>query len=163
MQIPPNIGLTDHPESRSMEPSLDQIEVRLGCHLARLSSVCDNLEKIADDLPDAFNRTQCLLISRNIHPIVVEAHQFEESVLFPNIRKKLETDPTLEPMLNRLHWEHMEDESYSAEIAEALQDLVAGKLHNIEKLAYMLRGFFEGMRRHIAFEREHVLPLLARA
>jgi hypothetical protein len=26
----------------------------------------------------------------------------------------------------------------------------------------MLRGFFEGLRRHIAFEREHIVPLLCK-
>jgi hypothetical protein len=26
----------------------------------------------------------------------------------------------------------------------------------------MLRGFFEGLRRHIAFEREHIVPILCK-
>ncbi|NJM42689.1 MAG: hypothetical protein HC853_19095 [Anaerolineae bacterium] len=31
----------------------------------------------------------------------------------------------------------------------------------MNQVGYMLRGFFECLRRHIAFEREHILPKLA--
>ncbi len=31
---------------------------------------------------------------------------------------------------------------------------------DVEKLGYMLRGFFTGVRRHLAFEREYILPII---
>ena len=46
------------------------------------------------------------------------------------------------------------------EIVDALEELATVGVGNIDKLSYMLRGFFEGLRRHIAFEKEHLVPLL---
>ena len=39
-------------------------------------------------------------------------------------------------------------------------DRFCGRDCNFEALSYMLRGFFEGLRRHIAFEVEHLMPIL---
>ena len=132
----------------------------LNLQLKKMLALCDCLEKIADDLPANFDRQHCLAVSRSLVPMVKQAHAFEEQVLFPIILKLRKSDETIKPIFERLQWEHIEDEDYGAEVSEALIDLVAGSLTNIEKLSYMLRGFFEGMRRHIAFEREHILPLL---
>ena len=46
------------------------------------------------------------------------------------------------------------------EILAALIDLVNGEQNNPEKLGYMLRGFFEGLKRHVAFEQTHLIPLI---
>ena len=35
-------------------------------------------------------------------------------------------------------------------------------VENPEAVGFMLRGLFETLRRHIAFEREHVLPIVGR-
>ncbi|MNL85495.1 hypothetical protein D3C87_2138230 [compost metagenome] len=42
-------------------------------------------------------------------------------------------------------------------MTDALLKLGSGATVNMEATGYMLRGFFEGMRRHIAFEREFLL------
>jgi hypothetical protein len=34
-------------------------------------------------------------------------------------------------------------------------------VENAEAVGFMLRGFFKNVRRHVAFEREHVLPMIA--
>jgi len=63
--------------------------------------------------------------------------------------------------LERLRYEHWEDESFAEEICDELKLLVNNPNKAvIDKLSYMLRGFFEGMRRHIAFEVEYLLPEL---
>jgi hypothetical protein len=36
-----------------------------------------------------------------------------------------------------------------------------GAVENPEALGFMLRAFFETIRRHVAFEREHVIPTIA--
>ena len=61
--------------------------------------------------------------------------------------------------IQRLHAEHWEDESFAFEVQDALIEFAQNpKQSNVEALAYMLRGFFEGVRRHVAFEWEHVVP-----
>jgi hemerythrin-like domain-containing protein len=72
-------------------------------------------------------------------------------------------DADLKATVERLRYEHWEDESFADEVADALIRFVTDRASsNAETLAYMLRGFFEGLRRHIAFEREHIVPILCR-
>jgi hemerythrin-like domain-containing protein len=64
----------------------------------------------------------------------------------------------------RLRAEHVEDQAYAEELTEALMAIGHGaQVSNPEAVGFMLRGFFESTRRHVAFEREHVLPVIAAA
>jgi hypothetical protein len=77
---------------------------------------------------------------------------------FPDDRQRLADLEDIETTLTRLRFEHCEDECFAEELTEALHALGAGRAEiNIEATGYMLRGFFEAMRRHIAFESEHLL------
>lgn len=140
----------------------DAIAGEMEHHLSMQLNLCCMLEKLADGLPHAVDRQECLHVARSIYPIVMNAHAFEESVLFPRLAAAFQADPGLSSTLERLQYEHWEDESFGCELREKLlayaQDPGSS---NIEALAYMLRGFFEGLRRHIAYERERVLPLLS--
>lgn len=130
-------------------------------HHLNLSSLCEALENIANNLPRSVNKQACLTLSRSIFPIIYEAHAFEEAKLFPYLLKSNEQNMALIKSLSRLKFEHYEDETFAQEISEALHEFVTGENTIFaEKLAYMLRGFFEGVRRHLAFEKEHLLPLL---
>jgi hypothetical protein len=63
-------------------------------------------------------------------------------------------------MIDRLTEEHDTDEGLAIEIADALEEVTDGRLpQNAESLGYMLRGFFDSQRRHIAWENQVVLPL----
>ncbi len=122
---------------------------------------CNKLEHFADGLPNRIDTQECLVVSRDIYPVVHEAHQFEESTLFPILRASRDKDGRLDQNLERLRFEHWEDESFAEEISDTLRNLVDDPAAaNMEKLAYMLRGFFDGIRRHIAFEVEHFSPML---
>ena len=135
----------------------------LTAHHAVQSDLCAQLEELADSLPDNVDSQLCLYIARSLGPIVHQAHDFEESVLFPLLEAHAAGDAELEATLERLRFEHWEDESFAGEVADGLAGFVtAPQDSNVESLAYMLRGFFEGLRRHIAFEREHLLPMLTR-
>ncbi len=58
--------------------------------------------------------------------------------------------------------EHVEDQCFADEVTVALMKLGRGRVvGNAEEIGFMLRGFFETIRRHVAFEREHLLPILA--
>ncbi len=129
--------------------------------LNRLDSLCTDLEAIADQLPSGTQPPAILPISQKIESIIREVHKLEEEQIFPELLQRYPDDLSLQAALERLRHEHIEDEGFSAEIAEALNDLASGSDRRTETLGYMLRGFFECLRRHIAFEREHILPKLA--
>lgn len=130
-------------------------------HIEEQISLCAALENIADSLPEDFDPQMCIQVAKAIYPVFKGAHDFEENVLFPYLAKKGDDSDALLQIFNRLHAEHWEDESFGEEVSEALIDLVNGQQNNPEKLGYMLRGFFEGVKRHIAFEREHLVPLIS--
>ena len=88
---------------------------------------------------------------------------FVAVILFPLLMVSGDLEENLKATVERLRYEHWEDESFADEVADALIRFVTDKASsNAETLAYMLRGFFEGLRRHIAFEREHIVPLLCK-
>lgn len=121
-------------------------------------TLCDRLEEIADSLPDRVNRQKCIYAARALGPMIRGVHRFEESVIFPMIAGQKTGDAETAATLERLRFEHCEDECFAEELTEALHDLGAAKQGiNVEAIGYMLRGFFESMRRHIAFESEHLL------
>lgn len=122
--------------------------------------LCDRLEEIADSLPTQFDRQRCIEAATTLGPMIRNQHRREEQVLFPWIALRNGVDKPLETTLARLTSEHFEDECFAEELADTLQRLGAGEPVNTEALGYMLRGFFEGMRRHIAFEQDHLLAAL---
>ncbi|WP_196501653.1 hemerythrin domain-containing protein [Aestuariivirga litoralis] len=125
-------------------------------HLARQEQLCDRLERLADSLPDALNVQEGLYVAQSLLPTVTLAHRFEEEKVFPLLH-----GTTHSATLERLGYEHMGDEEYAGDIIHALRAYVMERRSsNAEALAWMMRGFFEALRRHIAFEREHILPLL---
>lgn len=125
--------------------------------------LCDMLEEIADSLPDNIDKARCLQISSVLVPVVRSTHRYEEDVIFPAYTSVLADDAMQSP-LQRLRSEHFEDECYADELTEALLAVARGQdIGNAEALGYMLRAFFESVRRHVAFEREHVLPTIKAA
>lgn len=135
----------------------DPVQVLLKAHLDQLA-LCDRLEEIADSLPDQVNRQKCIYAALALGPMIRGLHKFEEEVVFPLIAAEHVGDELTTRTLNRLKFEHCEDECFAEELIEALHDLGAGKRDmNMEATGYMLRGFFEALRRHIAFENELLL------
>ncbi len=131
-------------------------------HAAQLD-ICRLLEQVADGLPDEIDSQSFLQLSRNVYPAVKSAHELEENNLFPLLEHKMGSEDGILHSIERLQFEHWEDESFAQEIGDCLLRYVTEpETQNPDALSYMLRGFFEGVRRHIAFESEHVLPLLSK-
>lgn len=125
--------------------------------------LCDTLEFIADGLPDSVDRR----LVRQVIAILdhgLEPHfRAEETFLFPLLRERGTNDHSLIAALDQLEMEHLRDEDISAELVEELRQLAEhGNARNPDMLGYMLRGFFEGQRRHIAWENGVVLPAARR-
>ncbi|MCB1418446.1 MAG: hemerythrin domain-containing protein, partial [Notoacmeibacter sp.] len=87
-------------------------------------------------------------------------HSFEENAVFPKLERILANADGITHTIARLKYEHTQDECYAEELTDTLLRLGAGdKGLNFETVGYMLRGFFEAMRRHIAFEQEYLVML----
>jgi hemerythrin-like domain-containing protein len=115
--------------------------------------LCDELEEIADSLPSNIDHANCLRAARGLGNLIKEIHSFEEDSFFPEARSVAANEDELIATIERLKLEHMTDESYAEDLVERLKYLSAGGTDlNMETTGYMLRGFFEALRRHVAFE-----------
>ncbi|MET3592441.1 hemerythrin-like domain-containing protein [Mesorhizobium shonense] len=105
------------------------------------------------------DRLQCLNLANSIVPLTRDVHRYEETVVFPAYEAALTMAKASLSSVTRLRAEHIEDECFAGEVTEALLAIGHGEgTENAEAVGFMLRGFFESLRRHIAFEREHLLP-----
>lgn len=123
-------------------------------------ALCRELEDIADSLPASINRQKCIYAAQGLNTLIKHAHTYEEKVFFRWLEENIRMDGALEATITRLKFEHCEDECYAEELSDVLLKLGRGDAVNVEATGYMLRGFFESRRRHIAFEREHLLRYL---
>ncbi len=122
--------------------------------------LCKELEEIADSLPSGVSRQKCIYAAKALGPLIKGAHHYEDTVLFPQLESQVLALPDLPKTLARLKFEHFEDECFAEELTERLLQLGSGRSDvNMEATGYMLRGFFESLRRHIAFERDYFASL----
>jgi len=122
-------------------------------------ALCDALEAIADSLPKV-DRFECLRVGSELAPAMRRSHEFEESRIIP-LYEASDPGATRAVSAARLRAEHLADECAAADVSEELLRIGhGGPVRNPEALGFMLRALFEAQRRHIAFEREHVMPTL---
>jgi hypothetical protein len=128
---------------------------------SELLGLCDTLEAIADSLPANLDRRRCVIAGEALESMLGAIHRFEEEVIFPLAREALVRRGDSIRCIERLEAEHCEDEGFADELAALLQDLASGRETVAPETAgYMLRGFFVSLRRHVAFERDHLLAIL---
>jgi hemerythrin-like domain-containing protein len=61
----------------------------------------------------------------------------------------------------RLKFEHFGDEAFAHDLCVSLREFVTHRENvNPETLSWMLRGFFDSVRRHVVFEQALLLPLI---
>lgn len=131
----------------------------MGAAYARKQHLCDQLEAIADSLPHRVDSLECVLVANALLPLLRESHRYEEEVLFPAFERGVVASATSVETVRRLKSEHVYDECAAEEITEQLMWIGrGGAIANPEALGFMLRAFFNSVRRHIAFERDHVIP-----
>lgn len=114
--------------------------------------LCDVLEAIADALPHADMRL-CMNTAEIVEPMIEATHVLEEDVLFPILAasKRREINQTME----RLRQEHLSDSSTAEEVSDALRSISMGSpTLSYDGIGYLLRAFFDSMRRHIRGELE---------
>ncbi|MEQ1669511.1 MAG: hemerythrin domain-containing protein [Hyphomicrobium sp.] len=123
------------------------------------NELCDLLEAIADGLPHQFDRSLASVAVSILETGVPGHMRLEEEALFPLLRRRVPENHALHSALACLEDEHDRDGASLVEIIEALRSAIAsGGVPNPDMLGYMLRGFFDSQRRHIAWEEAVVLP-----
>ena len=129
-----------------------------------LLALCAHLEDIADALPDAVDRQESLIMSRALGPMVHRIQDFEETQVFPILLAWQAIKPEMTETIDRLKIEHQLDSCYAEDVQDMLRGLGEGRpTLSPDAAGFMLRGFFEAMRRHVAFEQKFVVPLLTLA
>jgi iron-sulfur cluster repair protein YtfE (RIC family) len=138
-----------------------EVYVRFAQLLDAQARVCDELEDLADRLPDSVDSQSCLRTAQQLLPVVKTAHDFEDNILFPLLEAQTHYMVEMRSTIERLRFEHWGDQEFAEDVRHALREFVRQREKaNIDSLAWMLRGFFESMRRHIAFDREYLLPIV---
>ncbi|MCO5065321.1 MAG: hemerythrin domain-containing protein [Rhizobiaceae bacterium] len=133
--------------------------VQLALVYAEKVQLCDQLEAIADSLPHRVDRLTCIRVANRLVPLLRASHRYEEDVIFPIFEQHAQTHPVRRETILRLKSEHVYDEGAAEEICERLLWIGhGGEIDNPEALGFMLRAFFDTVRRHVAFEREYVFP-----
>jgi hemerythrin-like domain-containing protein len=123
--------------------------------------LCDELEMIADSLPAQIDRLLCLRIASELVPQLRECHHYEEKTVFPAFLKGGTDTRSRSASIRRLESEHVQDECAAQDLTDVLLAVGHGApIDNPEAFGFMLRAFFEALRRHVAFEHEHLLPEL---
>ncbi len=120
--------------------------------LERQLVLCDLLETIADALPVRLDFERCRMAGRLVVPLLREAHAAEEAVLFPRL---VAQHPKGAALVQRLRLDHLEDECFGEEVQYELHQLACRQeVIAPEATGYMLRGFFECLRRHVRHDRD---------
>ncbi len=145
-------------------PQLNNIlELKSSYEQIRLEqlALCDVLEEIADSLPYNVDEQICIHTAKTIVPLIKRAHKIERENLFPLLQNNEKCAANLTAITEKIKKEHKIDEYNAEELAEILLSYGTGQpSHSAEATGYVIRGFFESLRRHIEFVHEIINPVL---
>lgn len=147
------LTMTDIPNGRGVAERFD------AC-IVRQLNLCVKLEVLADSLPARVDTLAAMRLVQKLESTLKRCHELEEAAIFPILRTP---HSDFGAIVERLRVEHLEDESQAADLREAVSAYVARQGGpEPEGIGYMLRGLFTPLRRHLAFDREFVLPMYLR-
>ena len=125
--------------------------------------LCNMLERLADALPEPLDAEIASASIATLRNCVRRHIILEEDYLYPVLVKRAKPGEFTQDLLAHISLEHASDEGSAHEAADQMEEvLTCGRVAKPEMLGYMLRGFFEGRRRHIAWENAVVVPLARR-
>lgn len=124
-----------------------------------LERFCDLLEAMADALPDQMDRQAAEAAARFLEDVYPANLAVENELFLPALLAAAVGDRALCWALHQARIEHDVDEEHGRELADLLACAGNGDLRRPDALGYMLRGFFEGQRRHVSWEQTVLFPL----
>ena len=125
----------------------------------RLLRLCVTLEKIADGLPGTGHLAKTAKVLAFLDKAFARHVFLHEKCLFPLVRSLEEKNEAIELTLRELEFEHSADRGLIVEILSAFMGRDS-RNGGLEALGYLLRSFFENYRRHSAWERGTLYPLV---
>lgn len=129
------------------------------CLLEQLD-LCRKLEEFADSLPSNVDTQAAAVLAKDLPATLRRCHRLEETFVFPTL---MNTGVEVQPILHRLRREHQEDEDHAGDVCDSIKVFIAARnWDSAGELGYMLRCLFMSLQRHLAFDRDHLLPLLRR-
>ncbi len=149
-----------HPSAAGLPDSFG-VARRFDACIDRQIEVCLALEALADSLPARVDTYAATMLMDRLSTTLRRCHRLEETMVFPILRL---SSHDVGPILERLRTEHVEDADHAADLRDALKTFVTcRRTAAADEIGYMLRGLFTALRRHAAFDRDHVLPLYRRS
>lgn len=129
--------------------------------LTRQFALCTALEALADSLPSNVDTLAATQLVERLHPTLSCCQLFEETVVFPVVTR---SGPQVELILERLRHEHVEDIHLARDVFDSVTAFAgSGNRVNANEEGYMLRCLFTSLRRHLAFDRDYIMPRYRRA
>ena len=113
-------------------------------------ALCEDLEAVADTLPHPFDPARLADIAHRTEAVLERLQTAERTELFPLLLLRGDRGA-----VERREKAHNADAAAAAEVAEALSAQLRGTVHlSPDAQGYLLRSYFEGIRRHIEAEAE---------
>ncbi|SHJ30088.1 Hemerythrin HHE cation binding domain-containing protein [Roseomonas rosea] len=140
----------------------DQTERRIQALVAEhvvLRALCDRLEAIADGLPRLPPHGERQQLARHLTTLITP-HQAREDDLLESLLPPEGASAVERSLVERIRGQHIMDAVHAQDLGAALE--AAGPGEDPEALGYMLRCFFDGCRRAMAFEELTLLNLCGR-
>lgn len=126
-------------------------------------ALADHLEALADSLPDCVNRAAAAMAAAMLRTVHARHAEIEDRALFPMLESRCRDEVT-QRAIRIARKEHEDAAGKAIELAEALDGLAeTGRAPNSESLGFMLRAFFDGLRRHLDWVDAAILPQARRA
>jgi hypothetical protein len=124
----------------------------LACY-ERVTAACDALESIADSLPDRVAAGECEKAADETVAALVHMHDCETRLLLPLLRASQR--PEFNRIAKDIDQTHKVDSEAAMEVEEVLKAFAHGRpILSTDATGYLLRAFFEGIRRHIGRQRD---------
>ena len=146
-------------ENRRPQPVGEAFIALLERDQMRLLRLCAALERIADGLPGTGREAKTGKVLSLLEKAFARHVFMHEKCLFPLIRSLEEKNESLEVILRELEFEHSADRGLLLEILSAWAGRDTGQA-GLDALGYLLRSFFDNYRRHSAWERATLYPVI---
>jgi hemerythrin-like domain-containing protein len=122
-------------------------------------ALADLLESVADSLPDGVNQASVALAASLLRDSVVRRATLEEAALFPLIEAQAADGSPVRRAVVLARREQRDCAGRAIELAEELDQLAqTGRARNPDALGFMLRAYFDGLRRHLDWIDVAILP-----
>jgi hypothetical protein len=153
----------------ALSQATDQVETvsfrilkELNASLESQTALCNELEVIADTVPDLVDRTLCAFTAIDLSQLLESERRLQAEAMNP--------DPDMNDQGNygnkairQMMAEHGLDQTSFGYVADLLEKIGNdGPIEEADALRLMLRTLVDDVRDHMAFEREHVVPIFER-